>query len=67
MIKFKDLFEVATSDIVIREGTDDVLSINVWRCDTSVLSDKLLNAEISTVYTDGKNIIVRLEEEFGND
>lgn len=67
MIKFKDLLKVVTSDIVIREGIDDILLIHVWHCDASVLSDKLLNAEISTVYTDGKNIIVRLEEEFGND
>ena len=67
MIKFKDLLEVATSDIVIREGTDNVLSINVWRCNASALSDKLLNAEINAVYTDRKNIIVRLAEGLGND
>lgn len=63
MIKLKDFLKVANSDIVIKDGADDVLTLRYNYFDENVLSEKILNSEIDMVDNRNGYILVYLKYE----
>lgn len=62
MIKLKDFLKIANDPVVIRNEDDNVLRINDTYFDKDLLSDKLLNSEVTIVEAEDYHIIVRLKE-----
>ena len=62
MIKLKDFLQIANDPVVIRNEDDNVLRINDTYFDKDLLSDKLLNSEVTIVEAEDYHIIVRLKE-----
>ena len=62
MIKLKDFLKIANDPVIIRNEDDNVLRINDTYFDKDLLSDKLLNSEVTIVEAEDYHIIVRLKE-----
>lgn len=67
MIRLKDFLKIANDPVIIRNEDDNVLRINDTYFDKDLLSDKLLNSEVTIVEAEDYHIIVRLKEEMKND
>lgn len=67
MIRLKDFLKIANDPVIIRNEDDNVLRINDTYFDKDLLSDKLLNSEVTIVEAEDYHIIVRLKEEWFND
>ena len=62
MIRLKDFLKIANDPVIIRNEYDNVLRINDTYFDKDLLSDKLLNSEVTIVEAEDYHIIVRLKE-----
>lgn len=62
MIRLKDFLKIANDPVIIRNEDDNVLRINDTYFDKDLLSDKLLNSEVTIVEAEDYHIIVRLKE-----
>lgn len=67
MIRLKDFLKIANDPVIIRNEDDNVLRINDTYFDKDLLSDKLLNSEVTIVEAEDYHIIVRLKENEKND
>ena len=67
MIRLKDFLKIANDPVIIRNEYDNVLRINDTYFDKDLLSDKLLNSEVTIVEAEDYHIIVILKEEMKND
>ena len=62
MIRLKDFLKIANDPVIIRNEDDNVLRINDTYFDKDLLSDKLLNSEVTIVEAEDYHIIVILKE-----
>ena len=63
MIKLRDFLEVANSPVTIKDGIHNVMTISddYFDFNYNILSEKLLDSEVSIVEADSKCFTVALE------
>ena len=61
MIKLRDFLKIANDPVIVIDGTHDVILIDVIYFDSDILSQKLLDMEISTVDARDHRLLVELE------
>ena len=61
MIKLRDFLKIANDSVVITDGMTDVVSIGDQYFDNDILSQKLLDMEVSAVDARDRRLLVELE------